>query len=280
MRRQLVRVGADHCRVRALRRRIARHVVERAQPATGSTVSGDVSLANSPRVPLSGECAVAPPDPRIGLKPGAAVGEAGEAAWNMRLLSNSPATEGFTGRGATGSDLAFTGKYAIQGNYRGFQIWDISNPRAPTLVVGFLCPTSQGDPTVYRQPRSSSPANRNGSRNDCGTTNITDTVSMDRFRGIRVVDISRQGASAGRHEHPDVPRIAHQHARAAIRATRTTSTSTCPATRRCARRTKLPDCHDRSGRRFDERAVPHRGHQGAARASGAGEGRELAAPAR
>ena len=30
--------------------------------------------------------------------------------------------------GATNSDLAFTGKYAIQGNYNGFQIWDISNP--------------------------------------------------------------------------------------------------------------------------------------------------------
>src|SRR5262249_44418613 len=28
------------------------------------------------------------------------------------------------------------------------------------------------------------------SRNDCGATNITDTVSMDRFRGIRVVDIA------------------------------------------------------------------------------------------
>jgi hypothetical protein len=155
----------------------------------GATISGDVSLSGSPPARYPANAPVGNPDPRIGLKPGAAVGEAGEAAWNMRLLSNSPASNGFTGRGATGSDLAFTGKYAIQGNYRGFQIWDISNPRTPSLIVGFLCPSSQGDPSIYGHLLFIS-GESNGSRNDCGTTNITDTVSMDRFRGIRVVDIS------------------------------------------------------------------------------------------
>jgi len=157
--------------------------------AAGATVSGDVSLTNSPPFHYPANAPVTQPDPRIGLKPGAAVGDAGEAAWNMRLLSNSPASNGFTGRGATGSDLAFTGKYAIQGNYRGFQIWDISNPKSPSLVVGFLCPASQGDPTIFGHLLFIS-GEAQGSRNDCGTTNITDTVSMDRFRGIRVVDIA------------------------------------------------------------------------------------------
>ncbi|MEO7358962.1 MAG: hypothetical protein ABI120_01445 [Gemmatimonadaceae bacterium] len=129
------------------------------------------------------------PDPRIGLKAGATVAEAGAAAWNMKLLSNVAATEGFGGRGATGSDLAFKGHYAIQGNYRGFQIWDIATPTAPKLIVGFLCPSSQGDPTVYRNLVFIS-GEANGSRNDCGATAITDTVSKDRFRGIRVVDIA------------------------------------------------------------------------------------------
>jgi len=155
----------------------------------GATVSGDVSLANSPPFKYPANAPVTQPDPRIGLKPGAAAGDAGEAAWNMRLLSNSPASNGFSGRGATGSDLAFTGKYAIQGNYRGFQIWDISNPRSPSLVVGFLCPASQGDPTIFGHLLFIS-GEAQGSRNDCGTTNITDTVSMERFRGIRVVDIA------------------------------------------------------------------------------------------
>jgi hypothetical protein len=153
------------------------------------TVAGDVSLAASPAFRYPANAPVGTPDPRVGLKPGAAVGEAGEAAWNMRLLSNSPPSTGFSGRGATGSDLAFTGRYAIQGNYRGFQIWDISNPRTPALIVGFLCPSSQGDPSIYGNLLFIS-GESNGSRNDCGTTTVTDTVSMDRFRGIRVVDIS------------------------------------------------------------------------------------------
>ena len=156
---------------------------------SGSTISGDVSLASAPPMRYPANAPVGSPDPRVGLKPGAAVGEAGEAAWNMRLLSNSPASNGFTGRGATGSDLAFTGKYVIQGNYRGFQIWDISNPRSPSLVSAFLCPSSQGDPSVYNNLLFIS-GEAQGSRNDCGTTNITDTVSMERFRGVRIVDIS------------------------------------------------------------------------------------------
>jgi hypothetical protein len=157
--------------------------------SSGGTVSGDVSLANSPAFHYPANAVVPSPDPRIGLKAGESVAEAGAAAWNMRLISNSPATEGFTGRGATGSDIAFTGKYAVQGNYRGWQTWDISNPSAPKLVVGFLCPSSQGDPTIVKNLLFIS-GEANGSRNDCGTTNITDTVSMDRFRGIRVVDVS------------------------------------------------------------------------------------------
>ncbi len=159
-----------------------------AAVAAGHTISGDISLANSPAFRYPANAPVGSPDPRVGLKPGASASEAGVAAWNMKLLSNTPATEGFGGRGATGSDLAFTGKYAIQGNYRGFQIWDISTPTAPKLVVGFLCPSSQGDPTVYRNLVFVS-GESNGSRNDCGVTNITDTVSKERFRGIRVVDI-------------------------------------------------------------------------------------------
>src|SRR5262245_64223175 len=81
------------------------------KPAEGTTITGDVSLNGAPRMKYP-ESAKAPnPDPRIGLTPGAEVGQAGEAAFNMKLLSNSPAPTGFTGRGATGSDLAFSGNY-------------------------------------------------------------------------------------------------------------------------------------------------------------------------
>ena len=61
------------------------------------------------------------PDPRVGLAPGR--WDAGQAAWNMRMISTTPPSE--ASAGATHSDLAFSGKYAIQGNYNGFEIWDI-----------------------------------------------------------------------------------------------------------------------------------------------------------
>src|SRR5262245_8959056 len=52
------------------------------------------------------------PDPRVGLAPGR--WDAGQAAWNMRMLSTTPPSA--ASAGATHSDLAFSGKYAIQGN--------------------------------------------------------------------------------------------------------------------------------------------------------------------
>src|SRR6187397_2634638 len=55
------------------------------------------------------------PDPRVGLKPGR--WDAGQAAWNMRMLSTTPPTSKVLG--ATHSDLAFSGNYVIQGNYNG-----------------------------------------------------------------------------------------------------------------------------------------------------------------
>jgi len=75
-------------------------------------------------------------DPRVGLRAG--LTDAGQAAWNLRLVSNTPASEKF--HGVTNSDLSFYQNYAIQGNYNGFQVWDITDPAQPTLKIGYLCP--------------------------------------------------------------------------------------------------------------------------------------------
>src|SRR5205823_1819010 len=74
--------------------------------------------------------------------------DAGRAAWNLRLVANTPPSEKFVG--VTNSDLSFIGHYVIQGNYNGFEVWDISNPARPTLKIGYLCPASQSDVSVYR----------------------------------------------------------------------------------------------------------------------------------
>src|SRR5689334_6949561 len=129
---------------------------------------------------------VAPnPDPRVGLKPG--LFNAGEATWNLRVLSQTPPPDKFAG--ITNSDLAFVGQYAIQGNYNGFQVWDIPNPAKPTLKVGYVCPASQSDVSVYKNLLFVSGEGMGG-RLDCGTEGVHDSVSSTRLRGIRIFDIS------------------------------------------------------------------------------------------
>jgi LVIVD repeat len=130
--------------------------------------------------------AIAPsPDPRVGLSAGR--WDAAQAAWNIRLVSTTPPTEKFLG--VTNSDLAFTGKYAVQGNYNGFQVFDISNPAKPTLVLTYLCPASQSDVSVYKHLLFVSGEGQAG-RLDCGIQGVPEPVSKDRLRGIRIFDIS------------------------------------------------------------------------------------------
>ena len=125
------------------------------------------------------------PDPRIGLRPG--LFDAGEATWNLRVLSKTPPPKEFV-RGIN-TDLAFTGDYAIQGSFSGFQVWDISNPRQPTLANGFVCPAAQSDVSVYQNLLFVSGEGLGG-RLDCGTEGVRERVSPDRLRGIRIFDIS------------------------------------------------------------------------------------------
>ncbi|MDH3457122.1 MAG: hypothetical protein OER90_09795, partial [Gemmatimonadota bacterium] len=125
------------------------------------------------------------PDPRIGLRPG--LFDAEEAVWNLRVVSQTLPPEDFVG--VTNSDLAFTGNYAIQGNYNGIQVWDISNPTQPTIVVGYVCPASQSDVSVFGNLLFVSGEGLGG-RLDCGTGGVQEAVSQVRLRGIRIFDIS------------------------------------------------------------------------------------------
>src|SRR5205823_3399613 len=111
------------------------------------------------------------PDPRVGLKAG--LRDAGEAIWNMRKISSTPSPEGFAG--ITNSDLGFSGTNVIQGNYNGFEIWDISNPAAPKLRLGKICPASQSDVSVYKNLLFVS-AEAPTARLDCGAQAPRETV--------------------------------------------------------------------------------------------------------
>ena len=124
-------------------------------------------------------------DPRVGLRAG--LMDAAEAAWNLQVLSRTPPSEKFVG--VTNSDLSFSGQYAIQGNYNGFQVWDISNPAAPTLKIGYLCPASQSDVSVFKHLLFVSGEGQGG-RLDCAAGGVHDSVSAERLRGIRIFDIT------------------------------------------------------------------------------------------
>ena len=133
------------------------------------------------------------PDPRVGLKGGWF--NAGEAIWNLELVSTTKPSADFFNASTPGdarlvnSDLAFLGNYVIQGNYSGIQVWDISNPRAPTLKTAYVCPGSQSDVSVYGHLLFVS-AEATSGRIDCGLQGVKDTVSAARARGIRIYDIS------------------------------------------------------------------------------------------
>lgn len=156
-------------------------------------------------------------DPRVGL--GAGWTDAEEAASNLELVAHRPRPEGFfnpTNLGDFGfanTDLAFRGDLLFLGSYNGFQVWDISNPSNLTLRKAFVCPGGQGDVSVYGDLLFMSVEETRG-RVDCGTQGVQDTVSAERFRGVRIFDISdldnpRQVAAVqtcrGSHTHTLVP---------------------------------------------------------------------------
>lgn len=102
------------------------------------------------------------------------------------------------------SDFAFQGTHLFQGNFYGVSIYDIANPAAAKLLTTLVCPGGQGDVSVYKNLLFMSVEMPNG-RTDCGTQMFGEitpekmqqmmkthmpTVEKDRFRGVRIFDIS------------------------------------------------------------------------------------------
>ena len=177
---------------------------------TLSAVLGSVTIAGAQS-----------PDPRVGLKPG--LTDAGVAAKNMDLVATLPKPRGFfeekpatppapapdakpgtppaAGQPAAGrqrpggslafanSDMAFRGDHLFIGNFSGFNIYDISNPKKPKIVTSIVCPGGQGDLSVHGNLLFMSVEETRG-RLDCGTQGVEQKVSTDRFVGVRIFDIS------------------------------------------------------------------------------------------
>jgi hypothetical protein len=111
------------------------------------------------------------------------------------------------------SDLAFMGNHVVMGSFHGFNTYDIENTRRPRLIASIVCPGGQGDVSVHGNLLFMSVEQTRG-RVDCGTQGVVETASAERFRGIRIFDISdlrkpKQVAAVqtcrGSHTHTLVP---------------------------------------------------------------------------
>jgi hypothetical protein len=183
-------------------------------------------------------------DPRVGLKPG--FRDAGEAAKNLEKIAALPKPEGFFDPKSPGgtptpperdpnapepdpnappdprftnmlsfanSDLAFSGNHLFMGSFHGFNTYDIERPGKPKVLASIVCPGGQGDVSVHGHLLFMSVEQTRG-RIDCGTQGVQTPVSTERFRGIRIFDITdinkpKQIAAVqtcrGSHTHTLVP---------------------------------------------------------------------------
>ncbi|MER5962147.1 hypothetical protein [Streptomyces sp. NPDC002057] len=128
---------------------------------------------------------------------------------NIKHLANIPkdALQGLN------TDLAFQGKYAFAGNYDGFRIFDISNPKAPKTVTQVLCPGSQNDISVSGDLLFLS-TDSSRSDNSCASTTQPASVK-ESWEGMKIFDISdvrnpkyvaAVETACGSHTHTLVPK--------------------------------------------------------------------------
>ena len=173
-------------RMRALALPAAAALVLAALPVTAAPAAAQDGLT-PPRLDWD------PNDPRIGLAAGWR--DAETAISGMEHLASLTRAEGFFNPETPGdgrfsnTDLAFRGDLMFQGNYNGFQVYDVSNPADPELRVSVVCPGGQGDVSVYGNLLVMSAQETRG-RLDCGVGGVEERVSGERLRGIRIFDIS------------------------------------------------------------------------------------------
>ncbi|WP_433512418.1 LVIVD repeat-containing protein [Nonomuraea sp. CA-143628] len=90
------------------------------------------------------------------------------------------------------TDIAFQGDYAYVGNYGGFSIYDIRNPKKATPVSSVVCPGSQMDVTVYGNLLFTA-VDSSRSDDSCNSTALS-ADHKEAWEGIRIFDISDKTA--------------------------------------------------------------------------------------
>jgi uncharacterized protein (DUF305 family) len=164
-------------------------------------------------------------DPRAGLAPG--LDDAGQALWNLELVVPLPRPPGFFDPQNPGelpghlmrpkdesdeaegdseeevpedkqrypllsfsnTDIAFSGDVMVAGSYHGFNVYRLQEDGVPQHLSSVVCPGGQGDVSIVGDLLIMSVEQTRG-RLDCGLEGISEDVSAERFRGLRIFDIS------------------------------------------------------------------------------------------
>ncbi|TNE58135.1 MAG: DUF305 domain-containing protein, partial [Sphingomonadales bacterium] len=87
------------------------------------------------------------------------------------------------------TDMAFSGDMLVAGNYHGFNAYRLGNDGVPELVSSVVCPGGQGDVSIVGDILVMS-VQDSRARVDCGLEGVQGNVSDERFRGVRIFDIS------------------------------------------------------------------------------------------
>ena len=87
------------------------------------------------------------------------------------------------------TDMAFANDILVTGSYHGFNIYKLQGDGTPKLYSSVVCPGGQGDVSIVGDLLIMSVEQTRG-RVDCGLQGISEDVSEDRFRGLRIFDIS------------------------------------------------------------------------------------------
>ena len=87
------------------------------------------------------------------------------------------------------TDMAFSQDLLVAGSYHGFNIYSLANDGMPELISSVICPGGQGDVSIVEHLLIMSVEETRG-RIDCGLQGAGSEPTPDRFRGIRIFDIS------------------------------------------------------------------------------------------
>jgi len=87
------------------------------------------------------------------------------------------------------TDMAFSGDLLVAGNYHGFNVYRLGDDGIPKLASSIVCPGGQGDVSIAGDLLLMS-VQDSRARKDCGLQGIESNISDERFRGLRIFDLS------------------------------------------------------------------------------------------